>query len=289
MRIVTDSSSDVYRLQEDMPKTKIHVVPLTITLGDKSYRSGVDIQPRELYQMLNETGAFPTTSQPSPGDFVEVYRQLAVDDPDILSIHISSGLSGTVNAAKTAAEMVPEANVTIIDTKTLSAGEGWQVWAAARALDAGWVKERILDLTERMSAATETIYTLEDLKYLIHGGRISHIKGLLASILQIKPLIGVAKQSGVYEQLGQARSTKRAIAGLVDVITRKHVPGTALQVQIVQADNPEGAALLREQIEQRYECAWLPEATLSPVLGAHTGPTMVGVIYAAVSALPNVP
>jgi len=289
MRIVTDSSADIYMPPEKMPRTELHVVPLTITLGDRSYRSGVDIQPQELYRMLGETSAFPTTSQPSPGDFVEVYRRLAATDPDILSIHISSGLSGTVNAATTAAEMVPEANITIIDTKTLSAGEGWQVWAAARALDAGWSKERIVELTARIGAAAEAIYTLGDLKYLIHGGRISHMKGLLASVLQIKPLIGVAKDSGAYEQLGQARTLRRAIVGLVDVIARRHAPGTALLVQVAQADNPEGKALLREEIEKRYECTWLPDAILSPVLGAHTGPSMVGVIYAATADFPEVP
>lgn len=289
MQIVTDSGSDIYMSPEQMPKTELHVVPLTINLGDKSYRSGVDIQPSELYRILTETGAFPTTSQPAPGDFVEIYRRLVPTDPDILSIHISSGLSGTVNAARAAAEMVPEANVTIIDTKTLSAGEGWQVWAAARALDAGWSTERIVELTGRIAAATKTIYTLDDLRYLIHGGRISHMKGLIASILQIKPLIGVAKSSGVYEQLGQARTSKRAIEGLTDVIARRHAPGTALRVQIVQGDNAEGAALLRKEIERRYDCTWLPEGILSPVLGAHTGPTLIGVIYAAVADFPEVP
>jgi DegV family protein with EDD domain len=289
MQIVTDSSADIYMPAEKRAKTELHVVPLTVTLEDKSYRSGVDIQPEELYRMLSETGAFPTTSQPSPGDFVEVYRRLAATDPDILSIHISSGLSGTVNAATTAAKMVPEANITIIDTKTLSAGEGWQVWAAARALDAGWTREQIVDLTARIAAAAETVYTLGDLKYLIHGGRISHMKGLLASLLQIKPLIGVTKDTGVYEQLGQARTLRRAIAGLVDVIARRHTHGAELLAQVVQADNPEGTALLREQIEQRYECTWLPDCILSPVLGAHTGPSMVGVIYAAKADLPEVP
>jgi DegV family protein with EDD domain len=289
MQIVTDSGADIYLPPERMPKAELHVVPLTVTLKDKSYRSGVDVQPRELYRMLAETRAFPTTSQPSAGEFAEVYRRLAASDPDILSIHISSGLSGTVNAATAAVEMVPEANVTIIDTKTLSAGEGWQVWAAARALDAGWSRDKIIELTGRIAAAAEAIFTLDDLKYLIHGGRISHMKGLLASILQIKPMIGVAKPSGAYEQLGQARTYRRAIEGLVDVMGRRHAPGTELQVQIVHADNAEGAALLRDRIDQRYPCAWLPEGALSPVLGAHTGPTMVGVIYAAVADLPAVP
>ena len=106
---------------------------------------------------------------------------------------MSSGLSGTHNSALLAAEMVPEAKVTHVDTKTLSAAAGWQVIAAARAARAGWKLENILKLVEKISAASDSFYTLKDLKYLIHGGRISHIKGLLASVLHIKPLIGVEK------------------------------------------------------------------------------------------------
>ncbi|MBN1887119.1 MAG: DegV family protein [Thermoflexales bacterium] len=289
MQIVTDSGMDLYLPPEQMPEIELHVVPLTITLQGKSYRSGEDIQPQELYRILTETGAFPTTSQPAAGDFAAIYRRLAATDPDILSIHISSGLSGTVNAAKAAAEMVPEANVTIIDTKTLSGAMGWQVGAAARALKAAWSKERIVELTGRVAAASESIYTLNDLKYLIHGGRISHMKGLIASVLQIKPMIWVAKPSGAYEQVGQARTFKRAVAGLVEIMMRKHAPGSALRVQVLHADNSEGAAMLREQVGQRYECTWLPLGHLSPVLGAHTGPSMVGVAYAALADYPEVP
>jgi len=143
------------------------------------------------------------TSQPSAGSFAETYRRLAATDPDILSVHISSGLSGTVNAAQAGAAQVPEANVTIIDTKTLSAPAGWQVEAALRGAQAGWSKERILALVARIRDASDCLYTLDDLTYLIHGGRISHMKGLIASLLHIKPLIGVEKERGTYVQLAR--------------------------------------------------------------------------------------
>ena len=164
-----------------MPGMEIPMVRMAITLDGKTYMSGKDIQADELQELLLKTRSFPTTSQPSAGDFAEIYRKLAATDPDILSIHMSSGLSGTVNAAKAGAEMVPEANVTIVDTKTLCAALGWQVAAAARALKAGWSKEKILALIQRIGDATESMYTLDELKYLIHGGRISHMKGLIAS------------------------------------------------------------------------------------------------------------
>jgi len=267
----------------------IHIVPLVVTLDGRSYREDVDIQPKEFYRLLAATDSLPVTSQPSAGDFAEVYRRLAVTDADILSIHMSSGLSGTFNAAKAGAELAPEANVTHVDTKTLSAAAGWQVEAAARAAQAGWTKERILALIERIGEASDSIYTLKELKYLIHGGRISHMKGLIASVLNIKPLIGVEKEGGTYAQLGQVRTFKRAVKGLVELIAKQHAPGSELRVQVLHSNNPEGAAMLREEIEQRFDCTWLPVGPMSLVLGAHTGPSMVGVAYAPVAAFADIP
>lgn len=287
MQIVSDRGMDLSA--EQMQGLDIHLVPLTLTLDGKSYRSGVDIQPDEFYKLLGATESFPTTSQPSAGEFAEVYRRLAATDPEILSIHISSGLSGTLNAAKAGAALVPEARVTFVDTKTLSGAEGWQVEAAARAVKAGWSKEKILATLERIGAATDTLYTLATLKYLIHGGRISHLKGLIGSVLNLKPLIGVDKIEGKYASIGQARTLEKAIQKIPEFIATKIPAGTVLRTQVMHAWNPDGAALLRERMEQLFKCAWLPVAPIAPVLGAHTGPSLVGVAYAPLDALPELP
>ena len=289
MQIVTDSGTDLWLPPKQAAELDIHIVPLIVTLEGKSYREGVDIQPAEFYRLLATTNNLPITSQPSAGAFAETYRRLAVTDPDILSIHITSGLSGTFNSAQAGAAMVPEANITLVDTKTLSAAAGWQVEEAAKALKAGWSKEQALALMERIGAASESMYTLKELKYLIHGGRISHMKGLIASVLNLKPLIGVEKVNGTYVQLGQARTFKRAVKGLVDLIGQQHAPGSALRVQVLHSYNPEGAAMLREQVDQRFDCTWLPVGPMSLVLGAHTGPTMVGVGYAPLAAFADIP
>lgn len=289
MQIVTDSGTDVSLSPEQMTGLGIQIVPLIVTLEGKSYREGVDIQPDEFYRLLAASDSLPITSQPSVGDFAETYRRLAVTDPDILSIHMSSGLSGTFNAAQAGAKLVPEANITHVDTKTLSAAAGWQVEAAARALKAGWPKEQVLALMERIGRASESTYTLRELKYLIHGGRISHMKGLIASVLNLKPLIGVEKVNGTYVQLGQTRTFKRAVKGLVNLIAEQHAPGSALRVQVLHSHNPEGAAMLRELVDQRFDCTWLPVGPMSLVLGAHTGPSMVGVAYASLTAFAEVP
>jgi DegV family protein with EDD domain len=284
MQIVTDSGTDVHLPPEQMAGLNLHVLPLSVTLDGRTYREGLDIQPEEFYRLLAATEGMPVTSLPSVGSFAETYRRLAATDPDILSIHISSGLSGTCDAARLGASQVPEANVTVVDTKTLSAAAGWQVEAACRAAQAGWSKERITALLARIGEASESLYTLNELKYLIHGGRISHMKGLIASLLNIKPLIGVEKVRGTYVQRGQARAFKGAIRGLVELVARDHAPGSALRVQVLHAANPEGAALLRAEVDQRFDCTWLPVGPLSLVLGAHTGPSMVGVAYAPLAA-----
>ena len=279
MQIVSDRGMDL-AAEQLVGVDNLHLVPLTLTLDGESYRSGVDIQPEEFYRMLAATKSFPTTSQPSAGDFAALYRELAADDPEILSVHISSGLSGTLNAAQEGARMVPEAHVTFVDTMTLSGAEGWQVEAAFRAAGLGWPLDRITELLSRVRAATNTLYTLDEMQYLIHGGRISHIKGLLASVLNIRPVIGVSKTDGRYVQQGQARTFKRALQVMVDLVARQHAPGSAMRMQVMHANNPQAAADLHTLLDRVFDCTWLPVSSIAPVLGAHTGPSMVGVAFA---------
>ncbi len=185
--------------------------------------------------------------------------------------------------------MVTEANVTVVDTKTLCAALGWQVAAAARALKAGWPLEKIVALIHRIGDATESIYTIDELKYLIHGGRISHMKGLLASMLHIRPLIGVEKVGGAYVQLGMARTFDQALKGLVNIVARRHAPGSALRVQVLHSYNPKAAETLHHMLDKIYQCTWMPVAFMSPALAAHTGPSMVGIAYAAAATFEGLP
>jgi DegV family protein with EDD domain len=289
MQIVTDSGTDIGLTPEEMKALNIHVVPLVVTLDGKSYREGLDIEPEAFYELLEASDNMPVTSQPSAGDFADLYRKLAATDPNILSVHMTSGLSGTYNSALAGAEMVPEANVTHFDTKTLSAAAGWQVKAAAQAIKSGWMVEKVLELVIRIGDTSESMYTLKELKYLISGGRISHMKGLVASLLNIKPMIGVEKVNGTYIQLGQARTFKRALEGLVDKIKAVHPAGSKLYVQVLHSFNPDGGNMLRDLIDKTFECTWLPMGPMSLVLGAHTGRTMVGVAFAPMEVMAEIP
>ena len=284
MQIVTDSAADLSPAQKN--GLEIHFVSLSFTLDGKTYHCGVDIQSDEFYRLLESSKSFPSTSQPSAGEFAGLYRRLAETDAEILSFHISSGLSGTINAARIGAAAVPEADVTLVDTKTLSGAQGWQVEAAAKAVKAGWSKERILTMVKEISDATETIFTLPSLKYLIHGGRINHLKGLLASILNIMPIIGVEKEGGTYVQRGKIRTMAAAFSEMVELVKERHTPGSLLRLQILHGNNAAGVELLKQKLERLYKCNWLPSGMIAPALGAHTGPGLVGLIFASESVFP---
>lgn len=288
MQIVTDSGFDLSSAQQN--KFNLNSLPLKITLSGVSYRSGIDIQSEDFYQLLSETKDMPTTSVPSPGEFLEIYKNIAPNDPDILSIHISSGLSGTFNSARMAAEeMKEEANITLVDTRSLSVEMGWQIEAAIRGVKAGWGIEEILNLMSQVREWSEIVFTLPDLSYLIHGGRISHLKGLLASLLGIKPLIKVDKANGKYQDIAKARTFKRAVEAIPAYIATKFKEGAHLRVQIGHADNPEAAEQLRDATEKLFQCEWLPDCSISPVLGAHTGRGLVGLVFAPMESMPTFP
>lgn len=287
MQIVTDRGADL--APEQKKDLDLSYIQLVINLDGKSYRSGVDLDANTFYEMLSATESFPTTSQPSAGEFAELYRNLAATDPDIFSIHISSGLSGTINSARAGAAMVPEANVTFFDTMTLSVPEGWMVQAAARMIRAGWPMEAVIAKLEVLRQQVNGIFTLNTLKYLIHGGRISHIKGLVASLLNIKPVIGVEKEKGMYATFGQEITLKRAIGKMAETIEQWYPLGTKLRVQLLHGNNLDAVAILREKMLGLYDCVMEPVTAIAPVLGAHTGPGLVGMSVAPMAVFEDIP
>lgn len=287
MQIVTDRGSDFSPAQ--LTSLNIHFAPMRLTLDGKTYSSGENLSAEEFYDMIQQTDGFPTTSQPAAGEFAEIYRELAKTDPDILSIHISSGLSGTMDSARAGAAMVPEARVSFWDTKTLSCPEAWQVEAAARALKAGWSLDRIFKSLEVIRQKCEGMYSLDTLKYLIHGGRISHLKGLLASLLHIRPVIGVEKESGKYYTLGQERLMKRALGKIADIIAGLYPEGTPIRVQLLHGKNPDAVEILREILASRFECHWTPLVHVAPILGAHTGESLVGLSVGPADIFKEIP
>jgi DegV family protein with EDD domain len=285
MQIVADRGADIP--ESIIKKYNIKFAPLYINLGDKSYESGVDINSRDFYKLLGETNDMPTTSMPSPGDFATLFRNLAQEDPDIFYVHISSGLSGTSKAAKQGVALVENANIELFDSKTLSCPYGWQVEAAAKSFAEGWTAKEVKNYLKTIRLFSNGIFTLNDMKYLIHGGRIGHIKGLLATALQIKPIIKVDKGTGKYIDAGRGRTIKGAIRQLGVVIEKIYGEGARLRVQLLHGDYPKGLEMLKNELDQHVEAIYEETLHIAPVLGAHTGPSMVGLSAAPMSIFEN--
>lgn len=288
MKIITDTGMDA--APERLEGFDIQVVPLTITLGENQYQD--DIPPTEFYRLVRETGLFPTTSQPSPADFKEVYLRAAQDDPNIISIHMSSQLSGTYNAARLGAAQAMEegnANITVIDSYHVSGALGWMVEAAARAAAAGWARDDIVKLVERVGDASVVLFSPETMRYLVHGGRVSHLRGFAATMLNIKPVLQLTHATGKVENLGTVRTFKKAIAHQLDFIAEQHGEGASLRVQVEHADNTKMADYLHGLMADRFDCHFLPDTVITPLLGAHTGPGLVGVVYAPKAVIDEIP
>jgi len=280
--IVTDAACD---LPADVIESYgIHVAPLTILFGDEAFRSGIDITPDEFYRRLSESGVHPTTSQPTAAEFADLYRQLAAENQPILSIHLSEGLSGTVNAARQAARNVPEMPVTVHDSGTLTSALGLQVLVAARAAQAGYSVEQILPLLAQTHETGGMFFTVDDLSYLHRGGRIGSVRYQLGQILHIKPIITVAKTGpkvGTYIQAGRARSMAKAVDAFVAQIVEHVGAGNKLRAISLYGDSPELAEQLNRRLAETFECVYLEMMPTAPVLGVHVGPKALGVGYAA--------
>lgn len=164
---------------------------------------------------------------------------------------------------------------------------GWQIEAAIDGIKASNGLKKILETIAQIRKQSEMVFTLPDLSYLIHGGRISHLKGLLASLLGIKPIIGVSKSDGKYDDLRKSRTFKKAIQDIPLYIKSKFPEGTPLKAQVGHAANPEAAEQLKRATEALFKCHWLPDVSISPVLGAHTGRGLVGLVFAPMASLPT--
>ena len=283
MKIVTDSAVD---LPEEMfAQFGIERMPLLITFGTEALRSGVDIQAEEFYRRLEASkDNLPTTSQPSVGEFVDLYRRVGQTDKDIVSVHISSGLSGTLNSATQAAKQCPELNITLIDTKTLSAAEGFQVVAVAQAIRRGYSVEQIVKRAHEVGDQTEIFFTLDTLYYLQKGGRIGRVQAMAGALLNLKPVITVDKGPGTYITVAKGRSISKSIALIADQVYEKMHDRPAW-VHVLHTNSPDQAQALHELILTRMPKARLTRGQIVPVLGVHTGPGCVGAVCGPLDVL----
>lgn len=276
MKIVTDCAADMPA--DEIQALDITVAPLYIQFPEGEINS-TDITPDAFYDRLKAMAPkIPTTAQPSQGLFADLYTTLAKTGEEILSIHISSGLSGTIQSARLGAQHAPGAAVTVVDSMTLSGGERVQVLAAALAARAGWTREAILALLDRLRASTEVVYTLETLEYLARGGRIGRVQAIAGTLLNIKPVIHVSKADGKYTSVGKARTVQRGRDIIVDHLAQMFGADKPLWVTVMHGKFAEQAEALAVALKARLPVARLETLRISPVLGVHTGPGIVGAV-----------
>ena len=275
--IVTDSTSDLP--SELAAELGITVVPLTLTLAGTSYRDGVDIGPDDFYRKLEHSGGVATTSQPPIGEFSEVYKRLLADHDQVLSLHISSRLSGTVESARQAAEMAAGDRVTVVDTRVVSMALGLAVLGAYRLVAAGTDAPEAARRTQQVVDGMKVYCMVDTLEYLHRGGRIGRAGALLGSMLQVKPVLAV--QGGEVVPLERVRTKERA---LKRIITLAEEVSDSLCAIVGQAVAPESATRLVDAIAPR--CETLMELPLGPTVGTHAGPGTVGLACYPAALLP---
>jgi DegV family protein with EDD domain len=273
MKIVTDCAADMSA--EELEGLDVTQAPLFIQFPEGEVNA-TEITADDFYNRLEAMRpAIPTTAQPSGGIFAELYRKLAEEEKHIFSIHISSGLSGTINSACDGGEQVKnKAQVSYWDTLTLSGGERFQVLAAALASKANWALHSIQERLERIREKTEVIYTLDTLEYLARGGRIGRVKALAGALLNLKPVIRV-DSDGKYSTVATGRTIGKSINAIAEHLHNRYAH-TPVWVTVLHGRFAEKAEVLSKELKARLNIARFEVIRISPVLGVHTGPGIVG-------------
>jgi len=272
--IVLDSTADFPEGPSRFPSWRI--VPLYVRFGTESYRDYVDIGPAEFYARLRTADELPTTSQPTPADFLAAYEELAGYER-VLSLHLSSKLSGTFESAgRAASDAGPR--VRVIDTGAASAVIAMLALAIQRRLERGTTDEEVDELLVRFKLDSGLVFTLDTLEYLARGGRIGRAAGWAGQLLHIKPILTLAE--GEVLPVKRVRGNRKAVQEFANALEAgtRDVPG--LRVGIAHADAPERMAALEKLVRDLRPQAELEIATtLGPVLGTHAGPGTVGLFW----------
>lgn len=273
LRIVTDSSAG---LPHDLvERYNIEVVPLNVHFGRTSYQDGVDMGSAQFYRMLAQAKELPTTSQPSPGQFHEVYSRLTANGDQVLSIHISGQLSGTIQSAMSARDMLPEAEIAVIDSLSVSMGQGLIVLAAAEAVQEGRSHEDVASLVEKAICGTHVVFIVDTLEYLQRGGRIGGAAAFLGTLLSLKPLLEI--RNGHVEPLERVRTRRKAVRRAMEVLRERFDGQGRLRLFVIHAECSEEANRLAQSMRDLLPRTSVRVAEISPVLGIHGGPGTLGV------------
>jgi len=271
LKIVTDSLSDI--TSDIAEGLGITVVPVYVRFGEEVYRDRIEMTTDEFYRRLTYGNVFPTTTQPPPGDFIDVYNRLAGETDEILVITLSSKLSGTYQSALHAKSLVEKkCRIEVIDSLTVVMGLGLIVIAAAKVAQAGASLDEVADLVRRAIPRSHSIMSFDTLKYLAKGGRIGKAQGLLGSLLSVKPILTM--RDGEVAPLTRVRSRAAGMDYLYNFVAGfPRIEGLAVEY----ATTPDDAARLVERLGSLFPKERIYISTVSPVIGTYVGPHVLSV------------
>ncbi|WP_376792346.1 DegV family protein [Thermoflexus sp.] len=272
IRIVTDSGAHLP--PELFREYDITVIPLVVNMGGRTYYEGEDLDLEAFYHYLRTSPTLPTTSQPPVGRFYETYRRLSEEGHSIISIHLSSLLSGTYASAVAAREMLPEAEIHVVDTHLISVPQGILVLEAARMARAGATAREIVERLEFMKMRTVFYFVLDTLEYLLKSGRVSHLQALMGNLLQLKPILKL--QEGRIEAHERVRTAQRARARLQELI-REYAQGRRnLRIGVMHTRLPDVAEEIARSLQEELQPMEIFIAEAGPAVATHAGPGGLG-------------
>ncbi|MED4288479.1 DegV family protein [Priestia megaterium] len=276
IKVVTDSTIDL--TLEEAEKYGIEMIPLCINIDNETYLDRVELMPTDFIEKMKNSKELPKSSQPAIGSFVEVYERLVSEGYDVISIHMTGGMSGTVRAAESAAQMV-EGNITVVDSMYITKALSFQVFEAVKMIEDGHTVEEIITRLEEVRQNTNLFVVVDTLENLVKGGRIGRGKGLIGSLLNIKPIASLA--DGVYTPVAKVRSHSQIVKFLTKQF-EEHTEGKSIKgVGLVHADGFGLASKLKESIVKARGYTQFSIEDTTPIISTHTGIGAIGFMYFA--------
>lgn len=273
--IITDSTA--YLPQELIQQYDIRVVPLTVIFGEESFRDGEDMSPSAFYTRLQSAAVLPTTSQVTVGIFSKLFKQLHQEGREILVITISGKLSGTVESAEQAAQLVPDAKIAIVDSLSTTVEQGFIVLAAARSASSSACLAECQQIAVQARERTGVVFAVDTLEFLHRGGRIGGAKRLMGTVLNIKPILTI--KDGRVDALEQTRTRKKSLNRLTQIVAERVAGKSNLCLAVAHANAAEDAQKLLEIACEQLNPIETLITELSPVIGTHVGPGTVALAY----------
>lgn len=274
MRIAVVTDSTAYIPLQEREQLDIHMIPLNVTFGDASYQEEVDMMPDQFYARVREEAEFPKTSQPAIGLFIELFEGLAKEYDTIISIHLSSGISGTYQTATTVGDMIESAKVYTFDSEISCYVQGFYAIEAANMAKNGKSPEEIIARLEEMKESVEAYFIADDLNHLYRGGRLNGAAAFVGSLLQVKPILYF--QDKVIIPFEKIRTRKKARKRIMDLFHERASQGLPMKAVVIHANCEEEAKEWQQEIQQLYPNVEVTLSYFGAVIGTHLGEGAIG-------------